>query len=290
VNTVCRAVLFGFFVAAANRTAQAGISAPLHIGTTNAVVDERGRMLPGSSASAALFNQPVITGARVEIIRTYNGLIDPPNTNGIPAGTNNAIITTTRIGNGVDPAAGMTGQFGLSLPNYDGSQIFVRVFNATEIAGASFYANSQVYSPAAGYSVFIPTLTAVQPIDSNDNDSDGLVNSWEKSLNTNPNSQDTDGDGINDYAEFLSGTDANDPGSYLKMVQVQSDLNGNAIVYWASVIGKTYQLQFSAGDLAASPAFADIGNPVTATDTTTQIIHTGGITNTAGHYRVKLIP
>lgn len=271
-------------------SARADIKTPLHIGTTGAIVDERGLTLPGSPAAAALFGQPVVTGDVVQIIRTYNGLIDTPDTNGLIAGTNNVIVAVTRIGEGANPAAGQTGQFGLSLANYDGGILYARVFNAPTVSASSFYANSQVYSPSAGYSQFIPVVAVVQPLDSQDDDGEGLNNSWEKSLGTSPGQADTDGDGMDDYKEFLSGTDGNNAGDYLRMVGVMPALNGDAIVYWASVPGKTYQVEFTDGDLAASPAFTAMGSPITATGATTQVTHPAGLTSSNARYRVKLLP
>lgn len=270
--------------------AQADIKAPLHIGTAGAIVDERGQTLPGTSATAALFGQPVVVGDVVQIIRTYNGLVDAPDTNGIIAGTNNVIVAITRIGEGVNPAAGQTGQFGLSLADYDGGALFARVFNAPAVAAASFYADSQVYAPAAEYSQFIPVLAAVQPLDSQDDDGEGLINSWEKSLGTSPGQADTDGDGMDDYREFLSGTDGDNAGDYLRMVGVMPALNGDAIIYWASVPGKSYQVEFTDGDLAASPTFTAVGAPVTADGATTQVTHPAGLTFSNARYRVKLVP
>lgn len=288
MNAASRTLLLCSLLACPWLSARPAITVPLHIGTTNAIVDERGQTLPGTSPAAAIFGHPVVAGDLVQILRSYNGVIDAPGTNGAPAGTNNVVIASSSIGSGVDPAVGQTGQFGMSLADYDGGIVFARVFNAASLAGASFYADSQTYQPGAGYSVFIPSLNTVQPLDGNDDDADGLVNSWEKSLNTNPNNADTDGDRVSDYHEFLSGTDGNDAGDFLRMVQVMPVLNGHSIVFWASVSGKTYQVQFSA-DLATQ-AFADLGGPVTATGTTTQIIHTNGLAAPGGHYRVKIMP
>lgn len=288
MKTILSVFFAASIVALFQTRALAVLQSPLHIGTTNSITNERGQPLPGSDTSAALFNQPVVTGDLVQIIRTYNGAIDAPAANGLPVGTNNIVIATTRIGIGVDPAAGQIGQFGISLPDYDGSTLFVRVFNAPDLAGASFYGDSQVYSNNSTYSVFIPNIASVQPLDAADSDADGLNNSWEKSLGTNPNNKDTDGDGISDYNEVLSGTDASDSGSYLRMVQIMPALNGDSIIFWSSVIGKTYQIQYNAGDLGTT-SFIDLGSPIVATGTTAQIIHTNGTASPGIHYRVKFI-
>ena len=47
-----------------------------------------------------------------------------------------------------------------------------------------------------------------KPLDDGDADSDGLANSWERSLGSDPNAADSDGDGFGDGAEQLARTDA----------------------------------------------------------------------------------
>ena len=269
--------------------AHAALQAPLHIGNTNAVQDERGHVLQGTDAAAALFGHPVVTGDLVQVLRTYNGQIDAPNTNGVPTGTNNVIVASRRIGEGVDPALGASGLFGLSLPNYDGGPLFVRIFNAPSIAEASFFANSQIYSNTPTYSVFIPNIGSVQPLDTADNDTDALNNSWEKSLGSNPDAFDSDGDGVGDNAEFRAGTDALNAGSFLSMVGVLPDTAGGAIVYWASVSGKTYQVQYSTNGLANAESFVDLNGPIAAGGPLSQTIHTNGLGGPDRHYRVRLV-
>lgn len=284
-----RVIATALLAASLTAASHAAIQVPLHIGTTNTIKDEQGNKLQGTDPAAGQFGHTVVLGDIVHILRTFDGTINPPATTGLPTTTNNIIIATTRIGAGTDPAAGQTGQFGLTLPEYTGETIFARVFNAPQLTDASFYANSQIYTPSSGYSVFTPTMTTVQPLDGGDDDGDGLINSWEKTLGTSPTTTDTDGDGINDYNEFLSGTDANDSASFLKMVQVLPAGGGDAIVFWASISGKTYQVQYNTGDLT-NPNFEDIGSPVSATGTTSQIIHSGGLGAGGGQYRVKINP
>ena len=74
--------------------ASAAIQSPLHIGTTNTLVNQFGQTLPGADSSAALFGQTVVAGDLIQIIRTYNGTNDTPDAGGNPVGTNNVIIAT----------------------------------------------------------------------------------------------------------------------------------------------------------------------------------------------------
>ena len=286
MNTAFRMCLFVLMLAASNFTARAGITVPLHIGTTNAIVNQFGQTLPGSDSAAALFGQPVVAGDLVQIIRTQDGSISPPDAGGNPTGTNNVVISTAYVGQGVDPAVGQIGQFGLSLPDYDGSSIFCRVFNAHDLASASFYGDSQVYNPGAGYSVFTPVVTAVHLLDANVTDPSGLNNSWIKLLGGVP----TNFPGANGgatYANFINGVTPGNLSSFVEMTQVLPDLDGNMIVYWYSLTGQVYQVEYAAN--LNSGDYAAVGSPVTATDWVSQITHAGSTAGTNASYRVKLL-
>lgn len=281
---------FAFFAGLMLLAAQSGVHgavlAPLHIGTTNRIVNQFGRTSPGSATVAALFNQPVVAGDLIHIIRTFNGIIDAPDTNGLPVGTNNVIVATTYVGAGVDPAVGQIGQFGFSLSDYDGSPIFCRIFNSHDLPGASFYGDSQVYVPASGYSVFIPVISAVKPLDAVISDSSGLNNSWIKLLGGVP----TNFPGANGgatYASFIAGTTKGDIGSFVRMTQVMPGLDGSNLVFWYSLTGLVYQVEFTP-DIGSSE-YNPVGDPVTATDWVSQISHAGGLSGTNASYRVKLL-
>ena len=269
----------------------AGVVVPLHIGSTNSVVNEQGVMLKGTGVDSPAYGFPYVEGEIVQILGTVNGHIDRPGLDGSPTNANNSVLMTRRIGQGVDPAGGPTGQFSASLSSPPTNGVFVRIFNAAAQADASFYADSQVFTnSASSYVVFVPDISGtVKALDEADSDGDGLNNSWEKSLKTDPARGDTDNDGVNDYNEFLTGTQGTNAASYLGMVQVLPNPAGGADVFWASVSGKTYQVEYAPGDLVNSGSFSNVSERITASGLTTQFSITNALSLPRGFFRVKWV-
>jgi hypothetical protein len=80
-----------------------------------------------------------------------------------------------------------------------------------------------------------------------DTDNDGLPNDWEIANGTNPlvadADEDLDGDGASNFAEYIAGTAANDPGSFLKVTLAPNIASGASISFQA-VSNRTYTLQY----------------------------------------------
>ena len=121
----------------------------------------------------------------------------------------------------------------LTLPNVQGTD----VANYTVVV-----TNQAFYNP--GYQSQQARLAVLALVDS---DGDGLPDDYEEAHRLNPNEPadadaDADGDGVSNKDEYLSGTDPQDPQSYLKIEAVTAA--GPVAVRFMAVANRTYLVQF----------------------------------------------
>ncbi len=85
--------------------------------------------------------------------------------------------------------------------------------------------------------------------DSTDEDADGISDSWERKFSLNPFSSsdallDFDGDGQNNLAEFLSGTDPTEPSSLLK-IHTFRRADNETTFFFQTTIGTSYAAEYN---------------------------------------------
>jgi len=126
---------------------------------------------------------------------------------------------------------------------------------------------------------------------------DGIPNGWKQQYGFDPfdpnlGNEDTDGDGMNNLQEFLSGTDPTNSASAFRIISVMPS-GIDLLVTWTTGNGRTNALQATAGDAGGYNAdgFVDIFTVTNAIGTATNFLDVGAATNSpARYYRVRLVP
>ena len=260
----------------------AGIIPPLYIGNTEPVIDQYGRIMNREGF--------------IELRQTTDGIIRPPTING-EAHPKNPLVSSNsfcKIGlNAISPDSGL---FCIIFPYRpeQGMKIFARAYNL-HMGKALFYADSAIaISPPNYQSSLVLSFSSAKPIDTGDNDNDGLNNSWEQLLGTYGKlTNDYDGDGMRDYHEMLAGTDPTDSESNLSFNSVYPEFGADKkriSVKWLSIPGKQYQIQYSPM-LPEEQVFIDVGEKVFADAGEFEKEMFLDIPSNAvkGYFRVKLI-
>ncbi len=281
-----------------------GLTTPLHVGNVAAIENEFGDILTGSAG------QP---GALVMLLWASNNVIHPPGIDGSPHADNPALANgATAIGKSIAPGIENSGRFSISLsePRPASGKIFVRAFNRAALAESSFYADSEIFT-IAGNKEFLANIGATtNALDTADNDSDGLNNSWEKSYGADPENPDSDGDEISDGDEpglgahpakadtdgdrttdgheLRAGTDLTDPASYLGL-DAAAPASPHLVIRWLSVPGRNYMLE--AADDLPGPAFSNVSAVIPAEpgDETTATLTNALLDATRRIFRVRLV-
>lgn len=271
--------------------AQGAPQASQRVGTSGTIVDESGDTLVGTDPDAGRYGAAAIEGDLVQILHATDEAIYPPDVHGQPD-PRNVVLATTRIGLGGSPHLANSGRFSaLVTPRPGGNtRIFVRVFSSASLEDAAFYGDSQLFTVSGTADTpFLAAIAAAdQPLDPDDPDGDGLNNSWERVLGSDPHTEDTDGDGLSDAQERTAGTDPLDTDSFPHFTAVRSGPLG-LYVLWPAADGRTYDIYHgdsAHGDISLQDPVAS----VTATGALTGVWLTGGTTNTTGSFRFGVRP
>jgi hypothetical protein len=95
---------------------------------------------------------------------------------------------------------------------------------------------------------------------------------------------DSDGDGLNNWQEWIAGTNPTNASSVLKMLSPSNDVSGITIM-WQSVTNRNYSLDRSS-DLGAEPSFSTIVSNVIGQAGTTSYTDTNAVGNGPYFYRI----
>jgi subtilisin family serine protease/Tol biopolymer transport system component len=105
-----------------------------------------------------------------------------------------------------------------------------------------------------------------------DDDNDGLPDSWEQQYFGNPTSavasDDSDGDGFSNLAEYIAGTDPTsadpiDSAAYLRITQIQAGAGPSLTITWPSVTNRIYTVERASNEPAGFARVVDVfGDPV----------------------------
>jgi hypothetical protein len=125
-----------------------------------------------------------------------------------------------------------------------------------------------------------------------DDDQDGMGDAWEAAHGLDPGANDgggdLDGDGLNNFLEWLAGTAPDDPASRLRITAEQST-GGNLTLMWTSVAGRRYRV-FARLTLDSGAWTEITTTPVVATGASASFTHSGGAMAGQRFYRVSIAP
>lgn len=207
----------------------------------------------------------------------------------------------------VNSLDGFSGSVALSASNLPAGA--TAIFNPASVSGSGAstltISTTNTLTPGSYSLTVLGTNAGVArtaPITLNipvDSDGDGIPDAWMWTYFGHPTGQaadhslatnDADGDGMSNLAEYLCGTNPTNALSYLHLISVQPTNNG-VVVGWTDVGGKSYVVQATTG---LSNTFADISPALLATgsgESVTNYLDTNTIANSSARfYRIRLGP
>ena len=238
----------------------ADIQKPLYLGNQSPVKDVLGRPLSGS------WGADPSTCSLVEIRRAGTNsntvVVKPNEETGAANETLNPLLFSSRMGQNV--LGENPGMFCETLPDrlptLTGGTVwyFARVYDASTVAGANYYADSELFSAPAAINVNVQSavdvvfglMKAIRSDGTLDSDRDGIPDVLEIELGTDHWLLDSDGDGFDDGFEVVHNMDPMETYSFdvvmahkATVPALPSDSPPAHQVKWPSVPGVTYRVE-----------------------------------------------
>jgi hypothetical protein len=157
------------------------------------------------------------------------------------------------------------------------------------VAGATCYYAAFPYDAVGDYGVAMPAA-ALAPVQ--DSDLDGLPDWWELAYFANPTNavttNDADGDGQSNWAEYLAGTGPTDKASVFRITWCAVDeVSGDVGLRWASASNRLYTIGWSTNLQAG---FSLLTNSLSATPPENGFTDTQPVSTNGMFYRVLTRP
>ena len=172
--------------------------------------------------------------------------------------------------------------------SYDNNAPWPTTPDGSEHRSRSSIPRATTMIPSTGPASGVGGTPGGPPSPDTDSDGDGLTDSQEAVIGTDPNNPDSDGDGSGDGAEIAAGTDPLDARSRFEIATISQDPGtGDITITWQSVPGKEYRLE-SSSDLGLGN-WIDLGVVIpSGGDTTTFTDSSPGPGDARVYYRASI--
>lgn len=126
-----------------------------------------------------------------------------------------------------------------------------------------------------------------------DSDGDGIPDDWELAYGLNPTNaadafQDSDGDGMSNLAEYLAGTDPNDPHSYLRIESFSVNGTNGVQLVWGSAASRLYSIERSSALRSPGCGFTNLALHVHSTPPENRFVDFTATNAATFFYRVRV--